>query len=406
MLILKHCRVFDGLSEENHPDLNLLIEDGLIREISEAPFRSSAAEELDLGGRFVMPGLIDAHFHAYGAHTNPARVDEMPASLRSLWAGRNLEDALRRGFTTVRDAAGGDIGLAMALERGLIEGPRFFYPGLAISQTGGHGDLRVPGRIDACSACYCGSMSLVADGVDAVRKAAREQLRHGATHIKLFVSGGVLSPSDPFWMNQFTEAEIRAAVEEAQSRRTYVMAHAHTNEAAIRCLRAGVRSIEHATSLEDSGVAELVARGAFAVPTLVIAEAVREAGPSLGLTAAMMDKMREVGGTALASLDRLRAGGAKIGFGTDLLGPIMSQQSREFALRAAVCTPVEILRSATSLNAELLQMSGKLGVLAAGAFADVIAIDGDPLRDISVLENHARIVLIMKGGKVVKRAIP
>ena len=336
---------------------------------------------------------------------NPAKIDALSPALRALHARRILEDTLQRGFTTIRDAAGGDFTLARGLERGLINGPRFFYPGLAISQTGGHGDFRAPGDGASCLCGYCGALSTVADGVEDVRKCVREQLRHGATHVKLFASGGVLSPSDPFWMNQFSEEEIRVAVEEAETRRTYVMAHAHTNQAVIRCLRNGVRSIEHATAIEDDGARLLVEQQAFAVPTLVIIDEIMRAGPSLGLSPALMDKMRALSGTALESLDRLRRAGAKIGFGTDLLGSIMPQQSREFSLRRAVCSPLEILRSATSVNADIVQMTGRLGVVAPDAFADLLVIDGDPLADISVLEDHARIRLIVRAGDICKNTL-
>jgi imidazolonepropionase-like amidohydrolase len=248
-------------------------------------------------------------------------------------------------------------------------------------------------------------MSVIADGPDEMRKVVREQLRQGATQIKLFVSGGVLSPSDPIWMNQFAEEEIRVACEEAATRRAYVMAHAHTNEATIRCLRNGVRSIEHATMLQADGAQAIVDHAAFAVPTLVIIDAIRQAGPKLGLPPVKLAKVEEVGDMAVASLDLLRSAGAKIGFGTDLLGGLMGQQSREFSLRRQVCTPLEILRQATSTNAELVQRPGELGVIAEGALADILVVDGDPLADIAVLEDPGRLMLILRGGEVMKNAL-
>jgi imidazolonepropionase-like amidohydrolase len=404
-LLLKNCAVFDGYAETVQENCTIVIENGVIREVSNDGAVSAGAEDIDVGGRFVMPGLIDAHFHAYGLELNPALVDSVPRELRGLHAKRILEQALQRGFTTVRDAAGGDMALAMALRSGLIDGPRLFYPGLAISQTGGHGDLRNPEHLSTCACAYCGAMSVVADGAEEVRKVAREQLRKGAHHIKLFVSGGVLSPADPIWMNQLSDEEIRAAVAEAATRRAYVMAHAHTNEAVLRCVANGVRSIEHATMIEVSGAQAIAAQGAFAVPTLAIIDAIRDAGKSLGLTAAMIDKMREVGDQACVSLERLRQAHAKIGFGTDLLGALMSRQSSEFRLRREVCTPLEILRSATSVNAELLQMSGRLGTLAPNALADLLVVDGNPLEDITVLERHAAIRLIVRGGQVCKNSL-
>ncbi len=405
MLILQNCRLYDGLEDQAFDSRHVLIEDERVREISDNPFPPSDTPRLDVGGRFVMPGLIDAHFHAYGSHINPAVIDATPPGLRALHARRNLEDALQRGFTTVRDAAGGDGVLAAALRSGLIKGPRFFYPGLALSQTGGHGDMRGPDHYDGCGCGYCGAMSVIADGPDEVRKVVREQLRQGAHHVKLFVGGGVLSPSDPLWMNQYTAAEIEVAVEEARSRRTYVMAHAHTNEAAIRCVRLGVRTIEHATLLEADGARAIAEHGAFAVPTLVISEAIKAAGPQLGLPQAALDKLKAVERSALGAIDHLRSAGARIGFGTDLLGALMSRQSDEFVLRRAVCSPLEILQQATRTNAEILQRSDELGVIKPGALADVLVLDGDPLDDIAVLTEPARLRLIVRGGEIVKNSL-
>ncbi|WP_232476345.1 metal-dependent hydrolase family protein [Flavisphingomonas formosensis] len=404
-MILDNCRIFDGVSETVGAGRSIRVEDGLIREIADRPL-AGGEDRIDLGGRFVMPGLIDAHVHAYGSDGNLSNIDRTYPALRALQARRILEDMLARGFTTVRDAAGGDIALAIGTEQGLIRGPRFFYPGLAISQTGGHGDPRAPDHYPLCSCAYCGSATMVADGVDEVRRAVREQLRRGAHQIKLFVSGGVLTPSDPLWMNQLSDEEIQAAVAEARSRRVYVMAHAHTNEAALRCLRNGIRSIEHATILEEDGARAIAATGdAFAVPTLVITDVLSRRGPELGLTPAMRAKAAEVARHALASLDLLRTAGARIGFGTDLVGDAMDQQAREFVLRADVCRPIEILRSATSINAALLQMEGRLGVIAPGAFADIIAVDGDPLADIAVLGRPERTPFIMKGGEIFKNLV-
>lgn len=406
---LRNCEIFDGVEETLKPGSSIVIEDGVIREVTPHYASYSGAETIDAGGRFVMPGLIDAHFHAYGIEANPASVDGLTPQLRALHAGAILQDTLLRGFTTVRDAAGGDFSLAKAVESGLIAGPRFFYSGLALSQTGGHGDLRptdhyIEGAMCACG--YSGAMTKVVDGVDEMRRAARDQLRQGASQLKLFISGGVLSPTDPIWMNQFSEEEIRVAVEEAASRRSYVMAHAHTAEAAMRCLRNGVRSIEHATIIDQPTADAIAAKDAYAVPTLAVIHSIRTAGPELGLPRSMLDKMEEVSGHALASINHLKQAGARIGFGTDLLGKtMMPMQSKEFVLRREVMTPVEILRSATSINAALLQMEGKLGIIAPGAFADLLVIDGNPLNDISILEQHGRLCLIMKGGKIFRSSL-
>ena len=245
---------------------------------------------------------------------------------------------LRRGFTTVRDAGGADWGLAQAVERGLIRGPRLFFSGRVLSQTGGHGDFSP--REDAPRLCACSIRSSgfahVADGVDAVRKAAREELRRGAFQIKIMASGGVASPSDPIWNLQYSEDEMRAIVEEARSWRTYALAHAYTPEAIARAVRAGVRSIEHG-NLIDAETAALMAReGAFLVPTLVTYFKIEELGRALGFPAVSQRKVKDVLDAGLASLEIAKAAGVAIGFGTDLLGETHEHQNEEFAIRARV----------------------------------------------------------------------
>lgn len=400
-LLLHNMRIFDGRSEELIEGQALLIEDEIIRDVGDMASMPQDADRIDLQGQTLLPGLIDAHFHAYGFELDLGAIDHVSPMRRGLHAKRILEATLRRGFTTVRDAAGGDIELALALKSGLIDGPRFFYPGLALSQTGGHGDFRSPEHHEACTCHRSNTLAMLVDGADEVRRAVRDQLRKGASQIKLFVSGGVLSPVDPIWMNQFNDEEIRVAVEEAASKRAYVMAHCHTNEAALRCVRAGVRSIEHATLMEADGVRALVDHDAFAVPTFTIGEGMRIHAEAAGMPAVMIAKARELGDAAYASLDLLRQAKARIGFGTDVLGPVMAMQSHEFTLRTRVCTPVEILRQATSVNAALLRMEGRLGTVAPGALADLVAVHGNPLKDISALEQHDRMGLIVRDGKIV-----
>jgi imidazolonepropionase-like amidohydrolase len=398
-LIIENCRLFEPRAGRFIEASHLLIENGMVREVSDIPLASSVARRIDVRGYSVLPGLIDAHFHAYGADFDVRKLDSMPISLLSQYARHALEDTLQRGFTTVRDAAGADIGLKLALDRGLIAGPRLFFSGRAIGQTGGHGDARAA-DVSSCVCGYSGVLSQVADGADAVRLAAREQLRRGATQLKLFVSGGVISPTDPIWMPQMSAEEIRAAVEEAATRRTYVMAHAHTAQAVVRCIENGVRSIEHATMIDLPTARRVAQSDAFVVPTLIVLNLLSDAGESLGLSPAMRAKAGEVNRHALQSLDALRAAGARIGFGTDLLGSLMIQQSQEFILRRQVVSAVDILRSATVINAELLGEPGRLGELVPGAHADLIAVKGDPLADIATLSDPLRLALVMKGGVI------
>jgi imidazolonepropionase-like amidohydrolase len=405
-VILENCRLFEPREARFIEARHLLIESGTVSEVSDVPLRSDAARRIEMRGLSVLPGLIDAHFHAYGADFDVRRLDSMPMSLLSQYARRALEGALQRGFTTVRDAAGADIGLKLALDRGLIAGPRLYFSGRAISQTGGHGDPRAADAISPCGCGYSGVLSQVADGPEAVRHAAREELRKGATQLKVFLSGGVISPTDPIWMPQMTPEEIRAAVEEAATRRTYVMAHAHTAEAVSRAIESGVRSIEHATMLDAPTAKRVADTGVFVVPTLAVLHLLTRMGEALGLTPVMRGKADELVRHAQQSLDSLCKAGAQIGFGTDLLGSLMDRQSQELVIRREVMGAADILRSATLVNAALLGESGRLGELVPGACADLIAVKGDPLEDIAVLADPANMALVMKSGRVMRGALP
>lgn len=408
LTVIANCRLLEPRIGEFLEPRFLAIEDGRVCEISDRPIKLGAEVQIDAGGRRVLPGLIDAHFHAYGADFDVRKLDATPRSLLAQYARRSLEDAVQRGFTSIRDAAGADIGLKLAIDRGLIAGPRLYISGLAISQTGGHGDPRPQEEQSAEQGCLCsrsGVLTCIADGPEAVRRVAREQLRQGADQIKIFASGGVISPTDPIWMVQLTASEIRAAVDEAASRRTYVMAHAHTSEAVRHCLENGVRSIEHATLLDRKTASLIAQRGAFAVPTLIVLQLLAEEGARLGLGPAQLGKAAELNEHARRSLELLCEAGAKIGFGTDLLGPLMERQAREFQLRREVMSAAAVLRSATIVNAELLGEAGRLGELIPGAHADLLMVDGDPLADLGVLSDPARIQLVMKGGVIMRNIL-
>ena len=404
--LFRHGRIFDGTGEELLEDVEVLVEGSRIVEVSDVPIRSGTAEVVDLRGRTLMPGLIDAHFHAIAASPDLGAVEHMPPSLIAQHARANLEATLQRGFTTVRDAAGADYGLSRATEAGLIAGPRLFYSGHALSQTGGHGDFRSYESSPALCSCGLGArhFSTVADGVPEVRRAAREELRRGATQIKIMGSGGVSSPSDPISNLQYSEEEIRAAVWEAHSWGTYVMAHVYTPEAIRRCVEYGVRSVEHA-NLIDAGTAAFAAeRRAFVVPTLATYESLVRRGAALGLPRVSLDKLGTVSDAGVASLEILRDAGVKTGFGTDLLGAMHEDQLTEFGIRARALPNAEILRQATSVNAELLGRAGEIGTVAPGALADLIVVDGDPVADLGVLSGQGECVsLVMKGGRVFKR---
>jgi imidazolonepropionase-like amidohydrolase len=405
-VIFANGALLDGTRNERREDHYVLVEDGRIREVSDRPIRSAAAETVDLKGRTLMPGLIDAHVHALAVDAALGRFAQRPVTLLTLQAARVLEGMLLRGFTTVRDAGGADGGLAEAVEAGLVRGPRIFPSGRALSQTGGHGDTRPRTQfIDSCACCGGGlDLSRIADGVSECRRAARDELRKGATQIKIMASGGVASPYDPVWNLQYSEDEVRAIVEEARAWRTYVMAHAYSPEAIRRSIDFGVRSIEHGNLIDRETAERVAAAEAFVVPTLVTYDALHRFGRELGFPETGLQKLGDVREAALRSLEILQAAGVKIGFGTDLLGPMHRYQSHEFTIRAEVMASFDIIRSATIVNALLLNRAGELGVVMPGARADLIVVDGDPLASISLLDGEGEhLTHIMKAGVFYKR---
>jgi imidazolonepropionase-like amidohydrolase len=410
-VLFKNARVFDGLSEECPEGMQVLVEDGFIREVSERPIKVTAnAHTIDVGGRTLMPGLIDAHIHAYFSDVNWQKTDAAGEAYRTAHAVRMLGFALDCGFTTVRDIGGGDYGLWRAIEDRLIRAPRFLYVGKMISMSGGHGDTRlISESLHSQGYCSCGeanALNVIADGVEACVKATREELRRGAHCIKIMGSGGVASPTDPIWMNQYREDEIRAIVNETRERRTYVSAHCHPVSAVKRCIEYGVRVIEHGTLMDDETARFVAGRGAYVVPTMVIIHVLAEEGRRLGLPPQSQEKAEFVFRQALQGLESMRKASVKIGFGTDLLGESYVQQCREFAIRKEVFSPVEILRQATSTNAALLQKEDTLGCIKQGAQADLLIVDGDPLKHIELLAASGQNVrLIMRAGELIRNEL-
>jgi imidazolonepropionase-like amidohydrolase len=406
-LLFKNARIFDGTNPECAEGMYLRVADGLIQEVSARPITAKDARLIDVGGRTLMPGLIDAHLHAYCSDVSMQKVESIGEPYRAAHAIRMLGHALDCGFTTVRDIGGGDYSLAKAIADGMVRAPRFFYAGKVLSMTGGHGDFRpLEQKSHHHELCSCGIVNWacrMADGVDACIQAARDELRQGAHCIKIMGSGGVASPTDPIWMNQYREDEIRAIVNECAERRTYVAAHCHPASAVRRCVEFGVRSIEHGTLIDDDTARFVAERGAYIVPTMVVLFGLVEMGPKLGFPAVSQDKAEYASKQALSGMDKMRRAGVKVGFGTDLLGPMYVQECREFTIRSEVFSPLELLRQATSVNAELMMQQGKIGCIAPGAHADLLVVDGDPLRDISLLAADGKnLRLIVRGGEIVK----
>jgi imidazolonepropionase-like amidohydrolase len=398
----------DPRQDELIGGIEVLIEDNLVKEVSDRPITSATAQRIDIGTRTLMPGLIDAHIHIVLTEVNLRLLADIPLTLLAAKGAVAMRAMLERGFTTLRDTGGADWGIKAAVEQGLFVGPRLFIAGQPLSQTGGHGDFR--GRTQSQTFCACcsglGWVSRVADGVPDVIKAARDELRKGADHIKIMVSGGVASQLDPLESLQYRVDEIEAAVDEATRWGTYVVAHAYSPKAIERAVRAGVRTIEHGNLIDVPTAALMAERDAFLVPTLVAYDALKRRGPAYGLSGYSLAKNDVVLEAGLRSLEICRNAGVKIGFGSDLLGQLQTDHCDEFQLRAGVMPAREIIRSATLVNAEIVRREGKLGELVPGAFADLLVVDGDPYRDLRVFRSDGgRLDGIMVDGRWVKNCL-
>lgn len=384
--------VFDSLSGEvaEHP---VHIEGRSIAALDGPP--PDGARVMDVRNRLVIPGLIDAHFHATGVSLNLMELESLPSSYVTAKAALRLHATLRRGFTTVRDPAGGDIGLQMALREGLLSGPRYLFAGPALSQTGGHGD---PRSAHLGAEALGSRSSEVVDGIDALRRAVRARFRGGSHAIKVFASGGVMSPSDPLMPSQYSADEIRAVSDEASRRGSYVMAHAYSAEAIRHAVSNGVRTVEHGNFLDD-GTAQLMAEeGAFLVPTLVTYDAMIRRGAELGLAQSSLEKNTKVFEAGATSIEIARAAGVSIGFGTDLIASLEEDQLLEFQLRSEVDDVADLIKSATSVNAEVIGRND-LGSIKPGATADLVVLSGNPFDDASVLWDLDRDVI--QNGRLV-----
>ncbi|MCW3473492.1 metal-dependent hydrolase family protein [Limobrevibacterium gyesilva] len=405
-ILFTNARIVDATMAEP-VEGHVLVEDGVIRDLAARPIAAPDRLVLDLKGRTLVPGLIDCHVHVVASMMNlgaNAQLPDATAVLRSLPIMKGMLD---RGFTTVRDVGGAPFSLAEAVEQGLAVGPRLIVCGKALSKTGGHVDLRPRHDWHDASrwARNFGALGRVADGVDEVRRAARQELREGAAFIKIMANGGVASPTDPIAWHGYSVDEITAVVQEAADAQTYVSAHLYTAEAIARAVRCGVHSLEHCNRI-DAPTAKLAAEaGCVAVPTLVTYEALASDGPKLGLPPASIAKIEGVRSAGFESLSILREAGVTMAYGSDLLGETHVRQSEEFAIRARVLPSREILASATTIAAKLIGMQGRLGVVTPGAIADLLVVDGNPLDDVSILsmpERHIRTVV--KAGVVHRTA--
>ncbi len=403
--IFQNAHILDARHAEP-TEGNVLIENGRIKEVSTAPLESTTARKIDLNGRFLMPGLIDAHVHVKAISLDFAAMGRMPKSYLFAGATQVMSGMLQRGFTTVRDACGADRGLADAVDEGILTGPRLRVCGLALSQTGGHSDTRPKNEWSAPVANerynMLQSFGRIADGVDECLRATRDELRKGAHHVKIMAGGGVSSPSDPIENTQYSMDELRAICAEATAWNTYAMAHTYTPDAISMAVRAGVRTVEHCNLIDKETAALVAQKQAFHVPTNITYWALNKHGAEFGFPQVSIDKLGMIVDAGLTSIEISAQAGVKIGFGTDLLGPCHKYQGNEFALTAEVLGNQAALATSWEVNSEILGLSD-IGRIEAGYRADFIVAERNPVDDIHVLgEDGAHIPIVMQGGRVVK----
>jgi imidazolonepropionase-like amidohydrolase len=400
--VLRDAAVLDPGAGSLAEGQAVVVEGGRVAEVgASAAVHAGDATVLDARGMTVMPGLIDAHVHVNAATADLGALEDWSAAYVTAHAAGILRGMLDRGFTTVRDVAGADHGIAAAVQEGLLAGPRVIFGGKALSQTGGHGDARGPGRSALDQHPCRPTLSVVADGVTEVRRAAREQLRRGAHHVKVMLSGGVASPTDRIDSTQYSMEELRAVVEEARAANRYVTGHAYTAAAVNRGLEAGVGCIEHGNLMDASSVRLFEATGAFYVPTLATYAALADEGLEHGMPADQHAKVFEVLDAGLGALELAHRAGLPIVYGTDLLGGMHRRQLTELTLRSQVQPAADVLRSATTVAARLLRLEGQVGVVAPGAFADLLVVDGNPLERLEALADPARnLRLVMAAGRI------
>jgi imidazolonepropionase-like amidohydrolase len=417
--VFSNVRIFDGKSDQLSAPSHVLVRGNVIEKISTEPIptdRRSDTKLIDCGGRTLMPGLIDAHWHAMFAATPLNELMVADAGYLNLLAAREAEITLMRGFTTVRDLGGPSFGLKRAIDEGVVVGPRIYPSGAMITVTSGHGDFRHPYEVPRTLGAPATRLeqmggSMIADSPDEVRVRVREQLMLGATQIKLTAGGGVASPHSPLDVSTFTEGELRAAVEAAENWGTYVTVHAYTPVSIQRAIAAGVKCIEHG-HLMDEPTAKLIADHGIWLSTQPFPDEMADAFPP---GSQERQKAQQVLAGTETTYELAKKYKLKTAFGTDILfsRELAARQGELLASLARWYTPAEVLIMATANNAELLAMCGKrnpypgkLGVVEEGALADLLVVDGDPIANIKlVADPQKNFLVIMKDGKIFKNAL-
>jgi imidazolonepropionase-like amidohydrolase len=417
-VLFENVRVFDGTADRLSGPYNVLVVGNVIRSVSSSPIAppaDAALTRIQGGGRTLMPGLIDAHVHIMFATVPQSAVLTSDIGFINVAAVKAADDMLMRGFTSIRDLGGPTFGLKRGIDMGLVPGPRIWPSGAFISQSGGHGDFRLPNDLPARPGDFTFServgAAAIADSPDLVRQRVREQLALGASQIKLMAGGGVASSYDPLDVTQYSVVELRAAVEAAENWGTYVTVHAYTPRAVQQALAAGVKCIDHGQLL-DEATAKLMAEKGVWWSLQPFFDDRPSAFPEGSPNRAKQKEMFSGTDAAYALAKKFKV---KTAWGTDALfdAEAAARQGADLAKMTRWYTPVEVLRMATSGNAELLALSGKrspypgtLGVVREGALADLLLVDGDPTTNIRLIEDPAKnLLVIMKDGKVYKNSL-
>lgn len=419
-VVITNVQIFDGLKDQRAKG-SVLVEGEMIKAIGPDLVAPEGATVIDGGGRTLMPGLIDAHVHLAIVQPVATLRDKVDWMYWGAVAGREAEKMLLRGFTTVRDAGGPAIGLARAIDDGLLPGPRVYPSGPVISQTSGHGEHRNytephPNMPGSTPSFFNRHLEFLADGVPEVLRATREVLRLGATQVKVMAGGGVSSTTDPLHTVQYLREELEAAVAAAKDWDTYVLVHVYHDDAILRCIKAGVQSLDHATLMTEKSAKAIKEADVWVVPYFSMI-ALDEGTVRGALGQAAVGKFKQVQSGAREQMRLLKEYGIeKVGFSTDIIGDpkALERQNDELGRRLEAWSSYEVLLQATSKNAELMALSGKLnpykagplGVIKPDAYADLLLVDGNPLEDVRILHDYEKnIRLIMKGGRIYKNTI-
>lgn len=412
-LLMTNLVLFDGRELTMRLGIDILIEGGRIAALPRSGEGPKEADRIDCGGRSVIPGLIDTHWHASLASVSQIVAMTQDIGLVHLLAGQGAVATLQRGFTTVRDVGGPVFGLKAAIDRGVLEGPRIFPSGAMLSQTSGHGDFRFPNQLplmpgDPADYAMQQGMTAIADGVPEVLRRTREQLMKGASQIKFMAGGGVASPSDPIDSTQYLDEEMRAAVRAAEDWNTYVCAHVYTSRGIQRCIRAGVKSIEHGQLADEETVRMIADNDVWwsIQPFLADEDSNQYTDP-----AAIAAQQMVAEGT-IRAFDLAAKYQVNWAFGSDVLFGGAEKQGRHLSKLSRFMSPLEALHRATGAAGDLLALSGprapydgRVGVIKPGAFADLLVVEGDPEANLDWLEDTSNLRLILKNGRIHKNTL-